>query len=87
MILVFVLFDGNGYVGWKCGMLIVLFVKNKVSFVNGKCKKFNDDLFILINWERCNDMVIFWILNVLVKDIVDSVLYSIIVRDIWFEFE
>lgn len=58
MILVSVPFDGNGYAGWKRGMLIALSVKNKVSLVNGKCKKPNDDSPTLINWERCNDMVI-----------------------------
>lgn len=87
MIFVIVFFDGNGFVGWKRGMFIVLFIKNKIGFVNGCCIRFIDIFLKLRNWERYNDTVIFQIQNVFVKEIVDSVLYSFIGREIWREFE
>ncbi|XP_015163071.1 uncharacterized protein [Solanum tuberosum] len=34
-------------------------------------------------WDRCNDMVISWILNYLSKDIAESVLYSRTAKEIW----
>nr|XP_016485780.1 PREDICTED: uncharacterized protein LOC107806180 [Nicotiana tabacum] len=38
-------------------------------------------------WRRCNDMVIDWLLNSLSKDIVESVIYSQTIEELWSELE
>lgn len=87
MLLVSVPFNGTGFVSWKTSMLIALSAKNKIGFVNGCVEKPSKDSPDLRCWERCNDMVISWILNALVKDISDSVLYNSTAKEIWTELE
>nr|XP_016473198.1 PREDICTED: uncharacterized protein LOC107795129 [Nicotiana tabacum] len=38
-------------------------------------------------WNRCNDMVISWLLNSLSKNIADSVIYSKTTKDLWEDLE
>lgn len=76
-------FDGEGFASWKKSMSIALSAKNKLDFVTGKIHKPVDDLVRLSHWQRCNDMVTSWILNVLSKDIADSVLYANSVIELW----
>ncbi|XP_016454387.1 uncharacterized protein LOC107778617 [Nicotiana tabacum] len=80
-------FDGSGYKLWIRGVLRALSVKNKVGFINGKCKRpdANDALFS--QWERCNDMVTSWILNSLSKDLTDSLQYVNNAKELWQELE
>lgn len=87
MSLVSVPFSGSGFACWKRSMLIALSAKNKVAFVNGSCEKPADNSPKLRQWERCNDMVISWILNALVKDIAQSVLYNDSAKEIWSKLE
>ncbi|XP_070053701.1 uncharacterized protein [Nicotiana tomentosiformis] len=85
--LVSVPFDGSVYRSRRRGVLRALFVKNKVGFINGKCKKpdANDALFD--QWEQCDDMVTSWILNSLSKDLADSLQYVNDAKEIWQELE
>ncbi|XP_074356562.1 uncharacterized protein LOC141696301 [Apium graveolens] len=65
MKLVNIKFDGTGYGDWKCSMLISLSAKNKTGFVDGTITK---PLIANPNykaWERCNNMMISWLLGVL----------------------
>ncbi|KAH0634182.1 hypothetical protein KY284_036968 [Solanum tuberosum] len=54
--IIHVAFDGVGYRSWRRGMLRALSVKNKMGFVNGKCKKPAQDDPRVNQWERCDDM-------------------------------
>ncbi|XP_061342845.1 uncharacterized protein LOC133289010 [Gastrolobium bilobum] len=57
--------------------------KNKLVFVNGTliCLSPTDLLFSV--WNRCNSMVISWILNFVTKDIADSLLYFSNAYEVW----
>lgn len=68
-------------------MMIALSAKNKLSFINGTTTKPAANAPTFPFWQRCNDMVTSWILNVLSKDIADSVLYANSAREIWSELE
>ncbi|XP_022014016.1 uncharacterized protein LOC110913499 [Helianthus annuus] len=62
-------------------MLIALSAKNKLGFVDGTiASAANPSL-----WNRCNDMVISWIINTLSKDISESVLYVQSAAQLWTE--
>lgn len=64
-------------------MEIALITKNKFGFVDGTCKKTDLDFADLHNWERCNSMVISWLLNGLSTEISESVVYMKTFAEIW----
>ncbi|XP_074328420.1 uncharacterized protein LOC141666330 [Apium graveolens] len=87
MKLVSMKFDGNGFADWKQSMLISLSAKNKTGFVDGSITKPVTAGSTLRAWERCNSMMISWMLGVLDQNIARSVLYFKTVREIWLNLE
>nr|XP_009784460.1 PREDICTED: uncharacterized protein LOC104232873 [Nicotiana sylvestris] len=73
MVLVNSVFDGKGYGGWRRAIIIALSAKNKLGFIDGTYYEPDASSTDFKQWNRCNDMVISWILNSLSKDI--AVLY------------
>lgn len=61
--------------------------QKQISFIDGSFTQpdLSDALFK--PWNRCNDMVISWILNSLSKEIAESVLYSKTAKEIWTKLE
>ncbi|XP_076935356.1 uncharacterized protein LOC143601982 [Bidens hawaiensis] len=84
MILVSKFFDCNGFGAWKRAMTIALSAKNNIGFINNTVTMPTTQPY-LSNWQRCNDMVISWILNTLNHDICDSVLYAETAQSLWNE--
>ncbi|KAA8532443.1 hypothetical protein F0562_032476 [Nyssa sinensis] len=61
-----------------------LSAKNKLGFVNGTLTKpTNRSNPLYSAWERCNDMVLSWILNSVTKNIASSILYIDVAADVW----
>ncbi|XP_016484931.2 retrovirus-related Pol polyprotein from transposon RE1 [Nicotiana tabacum] len=87
MVLVNSVFDGKGYGGWCRAIIIAFSAKNKLGFIDGTFYQPDATSTDFKHWNRCNDMVISWILNSLSKDIAESVLYSKIANEIWKELE
>nr|XP_009781891.1 PREDICTED: uncharacterized protein LOC104230712 [Nicotiana sylvestris] len=87
MVLVNLVFDGKEYGGWRRAIIIALSVKNKFGFIDGTFYQSDVTSTDFKHWNRCNDMVISWILNSLSKDIAESVLYSKTANGIWKELE
>nr|XP_016492511.1 PREDICTED: uncharacterized protein LOC107812013 [Nicotiana tabacum] len=87
--LVLVPFSGLGYRSWRGSVMRALSVKNKLGFINGKCKQPDPEKepskFRLC--ERCDDMVTSWILNSLDKEIADIVEYANDAVELWKELE
>ncbi|XP_073137802.1 uncharacterized protein [Henckelia pumila] len=83
LVLVSKLFDGNNYGQWSRAIRIALSAKNKTGFINGtiKAPKTTDDKFLA--WERCNHMVLSWILHAVQSDIVASIIYAENAFDVW----
>ncbi|XP_021725075.1 uncharacterized protein LOC110692383 [Chenopodium quinoa] len=79
-------FNGTGYGDWKRSMLISLSAKNKLGFVDGSIEKPTDSNFLRAG-ERCNSMIISWILGVLDHNLARSVLYFGTAREIWVNLE
>ena len=69
------LFYGHGYCDWKRSIIIGLTAKNKMSSIDGTLRKpaANDDN--LIPWERCNNMVLGWLIASLERTTACSVMY------------
>lgn len=68
-------FNGDDFADWERGMLLALSMKNKVVFVDGTLKKPEptDSLYAVL--ERCNNMIISYILRSLDNTLVKSILY------------
>ncbi|XP_019258235.1 PREDICTED: uncharacterized protein LOC109236500 [Nicotiana attenuata] len=79
--------NGRGFQGWKRSILIALSVKNKLGFISGSCPPLIITSKDFQPWSRCNDMVTSWLLNLLSKDIGDSVIYSKSAKDLWTSLE
>ncbi|XP_075081136.1 uncharacterized protein LOC142166269 [Nicotiana tabacum] len=73
--------------GMRRAIVITLSAKNKLGFIDGSHPEPDMNSKHLKAWNRCNDMVIFWLLNSLSKEITESVIYSKSARDIWNELE
>ncbi|XP_019231650.1 PREDICTED: uncharacterized protein LOC109212458 [Nicotiana attenuata] len=80
-------FDGTSYANWRRGVLISLTAKNKLGFINGSFPCPSSDSPLIDQWQRCNDMVISWLLNSLSRDIAESVIYSQTAEELWNELE
>ncbi|XP_061347818.1 uncharacterized protein LOC133293288 [Gastrolobium bilobum] len=64
-------------------MSIALTAKNKSTFVDGSLTRPSPDHLLFGAWNRCNSMVISWLLNSVSKDIADSLMYFINAYDAW----
>ncbi|KAF5463803.1 hypothetical protein F2P56_013935 [Juglans regia] len=74
----------DNYSLWARAMSKALSAKNKIGFVNGILKKpanTSDPKFLA--WERCNDMVLSWIINSVTKNIASSILYIDVAAYVW----
>ncbi|KMT15193.1 hypothetical protein BVRB_3g063040 [Beta vulgaris subsp. vulgaris] len=79
--------DGNNYNQWKRACIISLKAKNKLGLVTGKCPKPASSSPHLSQWERCDNMVISWLIHSMAKDIASSILYCDSSAEIWSELE
>ncbi|XP_020415631.1 uncharacterized protein LOC109948111 [Prunus persica] len=75
--------EGHDYGQWSRSMRIALSAKNKLGFIDGtiKAPAKTDAKFSI--WQRCNDMVLSWILHSLQPDIASSVLYCTSASMVW----
>ncbi|XP_021726333.1 uncharacterized protein LOC110693522 [Chenopodium quinoa] len=85
--LVTIVFDGSSFNDWRRSMTIALSARNKLSFVDGSLNQPAPNAQSFRIWNRCNDLVISWILNSLDAFIARSVLYLKTARQIWLDLE
>jgi len=81
------LLNGRNYGTWKKSMEIALIAKNKLGFVHGTTPEPAANSPLRSQWNRCDKMVISWILHVAKKKISDNILFSISSRQIWLDLE
>ena len=74
---------GPNFHTWRRAMTIALTVKKKLVFANGKLPRPPSANFLFTVWSRCDSMVSSWILNVVTKEITDSLLYLDSASAIW----
>jgi len=86
-ILVNELLNGRNYGTWKKSMEIALTAKNKLGFVLGTCTAPTVNTPMFAQWDRCDKMVISWLLHNVEKTISDSILFSSSSRQIWTDLQ
>nr|GMD07953.1 uncharacterized protein LOC109174480 [Ipomoea batatas] len=75
---------GSNYHPWARAMSMSLSCKNKLAFVNGTITKpSTDDMEKYLAWERCNNMVVSWIVRTLSPTIGSSVLWIDTAYGVW----
>ena len=84
--LVSVVFDGTCYSNWKRSMIIGLDAKNKICFVDGSLPKPEDNAPDE-RGNRCNNMVIGWMIPSLDRNIAKSIMYMKTTNCIWKDLE
>ncbi|XP_012832652.1 PREDICTED: uncharacterized protein LOC105953527 [Erythranthe guttata] len=79
--------EEDNYGTWSRAMRISLSAKNKIGFITCSIKPPSptDDDFP--SWQRCNDMVISWLLNFIHPSIVSSVIYAETTAEIWADLQ
>ncbi|XP_019175673.1 PREDICTED: uncharacterized protein LOC109170995 [Ipomoea nil] len=75
--------EGPNYHPWARAMTMALSCKNKLKFVNGAITKPSRDDRKFDVWERCNDIVVSWIVRSLSPTIGRSVLWIDTAYGIW----
>ncbi|XP_021644989.2 uncharacterized protein LOC110638680 [Hevea brasiliensis] len=77
---------GGNYLAWSRSMTIALRVKNKLGFINGSLQAAPNDSPNFEKWLKVDSMAISWILNSILKDMVESFSYADTKKDLWDEF-
>nr|XP_017228813.1 PREDICTED: uncharacterized protein LOC108204047 [Daucus carota subsp. sativus] len=81
--LVTVVLNGDNFTEWKRSVTLALSAKNKLGFVNGRFKIPDESSLYFDHWQRCNDMIISWLLNVVIPEIRSSLMYTSLAVDVW----
>ncbi|KAL5787778.1 hypothetical protein ACOSP7_004727 [Xanthoceras sorbifolium] len=61
-VLISQLLNGDNYPTWRHAMRMALSTKNKMGFITGTIIKPQSPKAKIVEWERCNDMVLSWLL-------------------------
>ncbi|VFQ64243.1 unnamed protein product [Cuscuta campestris] len=75
--------NSKNFPQWKRSAEIALSARNKLGFVNGSSKAPESLSPLFAQWNRCNNLVISWILHSVESGIANSVLYCETAREIW----
>ena len=86
-ILVSQVLTGDNYNTWSRSMQIAVKAKNKIGFITGAISQPASSSSLHETWERCNNMIISWILNAVSKDIAGTIIYATTAKEMWEELK
>jgi len=73
----------ENYSVWSRSMRIAILGRNKLGFIDGRCRKENFGPNLSDLWERCNAIVLSWIMNCVSKELLSGIVYSSDVCAVW----
>ena len=75
----------ENFLVWSRAMRIAILGRNKLGFIDGSCKKeaYGENMKNL--WERCNAIVLSWIMNCVSKELLSGIVYSTNAAEVWKE--
>ncbi|KAJ0435793.1 putative RNA-directed DNA polymerase [Helianthus annuus] len=73
----------ENYTVWASSMKLALEVKNKVGFINGSCVKPTNNEVLARQWDRCNSVVLSWILNSISEELYVGQVFSKLASEVW----
>ncbi|XP_076954479.1 uncharacterized protein LOC143628921 [Bidens hawaiensis] len=77
----------ENYSIWASSMELALLVKNKTGFIDGTCVKSTANPILAKQWERCNSVVLSWILNSISEELYAGQIFSKIASEVWTELK
>ncbi|CAM8942273.1 unnamed protein product [Rhodiola kirilowii] len=75
------------YIPWRASMMRALGIKAKLGFVQGLFPKPTNDPYQLARWERCNGVILSWIINSVADDIASSLVHSTSCTQAWINLQ
>ncbi|KAM0053389.1 putative transcription factor interactor and regulator CCHC(Zn) family [Helianthus debilis subsp. tardiflorus] len=73
----------ENYSVWSSAMKLALEAKNKFGFINGKCEKPKDNDVLAAQWDRCNSVVLTWLLNSVSEELFLGQVFSKLASEVW----
>ncbi|KAK1418428.1 hypothetical protein QVD17_27572 [Tagetes erecta] len=73
----------ENYTVWANAIKLALRAKNKIGFIDKTCKKPVSDNVLANQWERCNSVVLTWLLNSVSEELYVGQVYSELASDVW----
>ncbi|KAK4720432.1 hypothetical protein R3W88_010665 [Solanum pinnatisectum] len=70
------LLGSENYSLWSKSLKLVLTGKNKLGFLLGTCRKDMYPASLHPLWDRCNAIALGWIMNIVSKSLVSTVIYG-----------
>ncbi|XP_071740356.1 uncharacterized protein [Rutidosis leptorrhynchoides] len=70
---------------WSRSMLLALGTKNKIGFIDGSVKKDETNEVLAKQWDRCNNVVLSWILGSMSEDLYSGQIFSTNAAVVWKE--
>ncbi|CAM8945296.1 unnamed protein product [Rhodiola kirilowii] len=77
------LVNADNFIPWRASMIRSLGIKAKLGFVQGLFPKPVGDPYKLARWERCNGVVLSWIINSVSDEIATSLVHSVSCVQAW----
>ncbi|KAJ0836374.1 putative transcription factor interactor and regulator CCHC(Zn) family [Helianthus annuus] len=77
----------DNYAIWSNAMTLALQIKNKVGFIDGKCVRPTNNDALANQWDRCNSIVLSWILNSISEELYQGQFFSKSPVDVWGELK
>ncbi|XP_076886473.1 uncharacterized protein LOC143536348 [Bidens hawaiensis] len=73
----------KNYKVWSKAMNLALQVKNKIGFIDGTCVRSTTDEVLSKQWDRCNLVVLTWLLNYVSEELYLGQVYSKLATEVW----
>ncbi|KAJ0427481.1 putative transcription factor interactor and regulator CCHC(Zn) family [Helianthus annuus] len=73
----------ENYSVWSSAMKLALEAKNKYGFIDGKCVKPENDSVLASQWDRCNSVVLTWLLNSISEELFLGQVFSKLASEVW----
>ncbi|XP_070027775.1 uncharacterized protein [Nicotiana sylvestris] len=73
----------DNYSVWSRAMRIAILGRNKIGFIEGTYKKEDYGTNLADLWERCNAIVLSWIMNCVSSDLLSGIVYSSNACAVW----
>ncbi|KAM0013717.1 putative transcription factor interactor and regulator CCHC(Zn) family [Helianthus debilis subsp. tardiflorus] len=64
-------------------MKLALEAKNKYGFIDGKCVRSESDAVLAGQWDRCNSVVLTWLLNSISEELFLGQVFSKLASEVW----
>ncbi|XP_071709056.1 uncharacterized protein [Rutidosis leptorrhynchoides] len=77
----------DNYNVWSRAMLLALQTKNKLGFIDGSIEKSKTDDVLAMQWDRCNSIVLSWILNSISEELFSGQVFSQLAKTVWDELK